>query len=278
MMNNPRFKKMLESFRFFDVQHAKLLENNSIDNKVYEILINHFISYINYFDLSDEEIFDKQMEFLNEYKLHLREFEKTNKLPCQNKVNSTKNRLDYDIPLLCSTFLSYHRYRIFETLNNKINIGHNQSVLVIGVGPGIELAILQDKSDNISAYDTDISAFIKKTFPEFHLSEKHFMYEPDKLYDKIILIELLEHLENPENLLIDAMKSLKSNGRIHFTTAVNIPQFDHLYNFKLNDINIIKWIVKNGFKIESKLDIPHNYPISVNAYNCYYVIKKINDC
>ena len=277
MINNPRFKKILESSRFFDIQYTELLENNTIDNKILGILTDYFVSYISYFNLSDEQISDKHIEFLNEYRLHLREFEKTHKIPYQNKTNSKKERLDYDIPLLCSSFLTYHRYCIFETLYNKINAGLNQSVLVIGVGPGIELAILKDKSKNISAYDTDIAAFIKTTFPEVHFSEKHFVYEPDKLYDKILLIEMLEHLENPGILLTDVMKSLKPHGRIHFTTAVNIPQFDHVYNFELNDKNIENWIAKNDFEIEYKLDIPHNYTIKVNAYNCYYIIKKIND-
>lgn len=277
MVNNPRFKKILDSSRFFDIQYTELLENNNIDNKVLEILTNHFLSYISYIELSDEQISDKHIEFLNEYRLHLREFEKTQKLPYQNKTNSKKKRLDYDIPLLCSSFLTYHRYCIFETLHNKINVGYNQSVLVIGIGPGIELAILKDKSKNIFAYDTDIAAFIKTAFPAVHFSEKHFVYEPDKLFDKILLIELLEHLENPGILLTDVMKSLKPHGRIHFTTAVNIPQFDHVYNFELNDKNIENWIVKNDFEIEYKLDIPHNYTIKVNAYNCYYIIKKIHD-
>ncbi len=277
MVNNPRFKKILESSRFFEIQYTKLLENNTIDNKILGILTDYFVSYISYFNLSDEQISDKHIEFLNEYRLHLREFEKTQKFPYQNKRNSKKERLDYDIPLLCSSFLTYHRYCIFETLYNKINAGLNQSVLVIGVGPGIELAILKDKSEDISAYDTDIAAFIKKTFPEVYFSEKRFVYEPNKLYDKILLIELLEHLGNPGILLTDVMKSLKPHGRIHFTTAVNIPQFDHVYNFELNDKNIENRIAKNDFEIEYKLDIPHNYTIKVNAYNCYYIIKKIHD-
>jgi len=274
MANNPRFTNMLESSRLFEVQHTKLLENNDIDDKVLDLLTSYFVSYIDYFKLTDEFVADKHMEFLNEYKIHLREFEKTGKYPYDEKLNSTKERVDYDIPLLCSTFLSYHRYRIFETLYNKINVNNNESVLVVGVGPGIELAILKDKSKNIFAYDTDIGDFIKTTFPDVHFFEKYFSYEPGKSYDRIMLIELLEHLEDPEFLLTEAMKSLSPDGRIHFTTAVNIPQFDHLYNFELNDKGLEKCIADNGFEIEYKLDLPHNYLVNVAAYNCYYIIKK----
>lgn len=267
---------MLENSRFFDVQYTKLLENYSIDDKVLKILINHFVSYVSYFSLSDEQVSAKHMEFLNEYSLHLREFEKTGKFPYQNKMKTRKKRLDYDIPLLCSTFLSYPRYCIFETLHNKINLGQEQNVLVVGVGPGIELATIKDTAKDTLAYDTDITVFIQKTFPGVRFVKESFVYKPDKLYHRIILMELLEHLQNPGNLLIETMKSLKPEGRIHFTTAVNVPQFDHLYNFALNDKNIEKWLLTNACEIEYKMEIPHNYSIDVKAYTCYYIIKRIN--
>jgi hypothetical protein len=274
MRSNPRFLTLLENSRLFDVLYTKLIENNTIDEKVFEILTNYFVSYITYFNLSDEQIIYIQMKFLNEYNLHLREFEKTRTYPYQNRINPPKDRLDYDISLLCSTFLSYHRYCIFETLYNKMNVGHNQNILVVGIGPGIELAVLEDISDNIYAYDSDIGSFITNTFTKVHFSEKQFCYEPDKLYDKILLIELLEHLENPLHLLTDAMMSLRPDGCIHFTTAVNVPQFDHLYNFELQDKELEKCILNNDFEIEYKLDIPHNYKVNVDAYNCYYIIKR----
>ena len=273
-MISERFPKLLEKFRLFEVQHTKFIENNTINNKLLDILINYFITYITYFDLSDEFVLNKHMEFLIEYQVHLKEFEKTGRYPSQYIDNIKKERIDYDIPLLCSTFLSYPRYHIFETLYDKINIKKNESIGVIGVGSGIELIVLNNWSNNIFAYDLDIGTFIQTTFPDVNFFEKHFSYEPKKSYDKIILIELLEHLEDYENLLIHVMKSLKPNGRIHFTTAVNVPQFDHLYNFELNDKNLESCILNNGFEIEYKLDLPHNYLVNVAAYNCYYIIRR----
>ncbi len=277
MLNNPRFKKLLENYRFFDIHYSKLLENPSIDYKLLGILISNFVSYVNYYNLSDEQIYDKHMFFLNEYNMHLKEFEKTNKYPYQTRVSFRKKRIDYDISLLCSAFLTHHRYCIFKTLYNRINARRDQSVVIIGIGPGIELSILKDKSDNIFAYDTDISKFIRDAYPKVYFFKNDFVHENNKMYDKIVLIELLEHLKDPSNLLTAAMRSLKSNGRIHFTTAVNIPQFDHLYNFELNDSNLEKWILSNNFEIVYKLDIPHNYLINTNTYNCYYIIKRAYD-
>jgi SAM-dependent methyltransferase len=274
LINNPRFNQLLESSRFFDVQFAKLVENNEINFKVLEILIGYFIEFVANFNISNEQVAEKHIDFLSQYKIHLKEFAITKKYPFLENSDLKKARIDYDIVLLCSTFLSYHRYLIFETFYSKINIEDNQDVLVVGVGPGIELAILNGLSKKTVAYDTDIGSFIKQSFPRVQFFEKHFIHEPSKTYDKIVLIEILEHLEVPENLLADCMNSLKPEGRIHFTTAVNIPQFDHLVNFELNDQKVEKFIFKNNFEIELKLDIPHNYPSKVEAYNCYYIIKK----
>jgi SAM-dependent methyltransferase len=272
-----RFNKLLQKSRLFELQHTKLIENNTINEKVLNLLINYFIAYVEYFDLSDELISDKHMEFLNEYKIHLREFEKHGMYPYENNDYSWKKRIDYDIPLLCSTFLAYHRYLIFETLYEKINATDDESILVIGVGCGIELKIVNDKCKNIFAYDLEIGEFIKTAFPSVNFTEKHFCYEPEKSFDKIILIELLEHLEHYKHLLVEVMRALKPSGRIHFTTAVNIPQFDHLHNFELNDKDLESCILNNGFEIEYKLDLPHNYKVNVVAYNCYYIIKKTNN-
>ena len=70
------------------------------------------------------------------------------------------------------------------------------------------------------------------------------------------------------------MNSLIPGSRIHFTTAVNISQFYHLVNFKLNDNDFEEQILKANFEIEFRLEIPHNYPMQVEAYNGYYIINK----
>ena len=70
------------------------------------------------------------------------------------------------------------------------------------------------------------------------------------------------------------MNSLIPGSRIYFTTAVNISQFDHLVNFKLNDNDFEQQILKANFEIEFRLEIPHNYPMQAEAYNGYYIINK----
>ncbi len=52
-----------------------------------------------------------------------------------------------------------------------------------------------------------------------------------KKYDTIFAIELLEHLENPYEIMESFGRSLKKDGRLIITTARNVPQFDHLFNF-----------------------------------------------
>ncbi|MFQ3676004.1 MAG: hypothetical protein SNJ64_05630 [Endomicrobiia bacterium] len=89
-----------------------------------------------------------------------------------------------------------------------------------------------------------------------------------------MLIEILEHLENPQKLLSDAIKSLSSTGFLHFTISVNIPQFDHIINFELNDPRILNWVNESGGEIVYQEEIAHNYQSKTEAYNCYYIVKK----
>lgn len=274
MISEKRLNQFLNTSRLFGFQFQELTENHEVNAAVINILLEHFFAYKNYNGLSDQQISDIHMNFLIEYNKHLNEFAKTGKYPFQHNYTQIKDRLSYDIPLLCSSFLSKQRYTIFETLYNKLNSITGKDILVVGVGPGIELALLNHELNNINAYDLNISTFITDRFHSSKFTKGLFNYTPLKTYDIVLLIEILEHLENPFQLLSDSIKSLSKDGAIHFTTAVNVPQFDHLYNFSVNDETLENFIRENNCKIEYKSAIPHNYKVNIEAFNCYYVIKK----
>ena len=67
---------------------------------------------------------------------------------------------------------------------------------------------------------------------------------------------------------------MKNGSKIICTTAKNIPQFDHLYNFK-SQINFENKIKKIGFKIIFKKIILHNLDLqNIKSDNVFYIIKK----
>jgi 2-polyprenyl-3-methyl-5-hydroxy-6-metoxy-1,4-benzoquinol methylase len=74
-------------------------------------------------------------------------------------------------------------------------------------------------------------------------------------YDAILLIEVLEHLAKPQSLVSQAAKSLTEYGRMFLTTAIDIPQFDHLYNFIPGEI--INMLGSNGLQVDSIVEVCH---------------------
>ncbi|MEO1438388.1 MAG: hypothetical protein AAFV80_22805, partial [Bacteroidota bacterium] len=106
------------------------------------------------------------------------------------------------------------------------------------------------------------------------LSEELFTFTPGVNFDHLYMIELLEHLSDPFSLLSEAMNTISDKGTISFTTAINIPQFDHLYNFEVADKKLEQFIHEKGFHLATKVYIPHENLKGLEAANCYYEIKR----
>jgi len=56
-------------------------------------------------------------------------------------------------------------------------------------------------------------------------------YEPQEKFDLISLAEVIEHLENPTEMLKRARKLLKEDGLLFVSTPLHSPMIDHLYLF-----------------------------------------------
>ena len=63
-------------------------------------------------------------------------------------------------------------------------------------------------------------------------------------YDTIIYLDVIEHIKNYENELINAYKSLKKNGNL----IINVPAFQFLFSQFDKDVDHVKRFYKNEFK------------------------------
>lgn len=68
--------------------------------------------------------------------------------------------------------------------------------------------------------------------------------QKDNAYDTILYLDVLEHIENDENELEIAFKSLKTGGAL----IVNVPAFQHLYSQFDKDIDHFRRYSKNDLK------------------------------
>jgi SAM-dependent methyltransferase len=217
--------------------------------------------------------------FIRSYNKDMKIFVLTGKYPLQTDANrSALGRFEYDIVLLFSCLFSEHRFRIMQLINEQssiVNCG-----LFIGCGPGLEIELVKSSIQKLYAYDLSINDFLLTKHPTVQFKEAYFTGEDDNLrYDSIYLIELLEHLSEPYVLLRQCQNVLSENGKIFLTTATNIPQFDHLYNFEASNQDFEEKIKKMGLSISFMEDIPHQFiTLDIGAKNRFYILKKDRNC
>lgn len=85
----------------------------------------------------------------------------------------------------------------------------------------------------------------------YHLCDI-FQFPAGRQYDMIVAGEVLEHLEDPRQLLAQMRRMLKPGGRVFISTPVNAPTLDHIYLF--NNVQEIRDLLRSaGFTIESEV-------------------------
>jgi len=127
-----------------------------------------------------------------------------------------------------------HRYSTFN--KNKYEshwlafdlIGVNSKVLDIGCATGYFAKELLLKNCEVYGVDIDKDAlkiadkYCKKTALS-NLDQVHSLSFPKKYFDYVIVLDVIEHLAHPENVLIMAKHYLKDGGRI----IISVPNISH---------------------------------------------------
>ena len=258
---------------FFSFQRRNILSKlNARQLKLYNQINKYLEEYLKFYNIGPKKVIGLYKRFLKSYALDCKQFIETNYYPAglTGKINEL-DRMEYDIILIISCLLSFHRFRIIDEISNYKYI--SESSLFIGIGPGLEVFLIKDRFEKFDAYDLEISDFIKNIFNK-NIYEKKFTFKK-RTYKNIFAIEILEHLEKPYELLGELYNSLDKEGIISLTTAKNIPQFDHLYNFE-NENDFLQNIEKIGFQVVYRKLIEHQSSIKeLNANNIFYRLKRI---
>jgi len=90
----------------------------------------------------------------------------------------------------------------------------------------------------------------------------------------VLAIELLEHVEHHEKILQKALHRLTPGGQLICTTATNMPQFDHRYNFV--DLDAFKDSAQAiGFAVREHRTFhePHAFH-RIDSRNYWFVLEK----
>ncbi len=274
-MSKNSIDGLIKSNRIFEMLKEGMDQSIFYDQTLYLKIKTYVETYL--FKEAQNRVAPEQayFKFIRSYNKDMKAFSQSGKYPLEiNPEREILNRYEYNVVLLFSCLFSPHRFRIMQLLDNRTEPVANG--LFIGCGPGLEIELVKNKMKNLYAYDIIIDEFIIEKHPEVIFKQEYFDgTNSEKKYDAIYLIEILEHLSDPYDLLLKTQKSLSNDGQIFLTTATNIPQFDHLYNFNADHIDFESWLAENNFSIDFMEDIPHEtVTMNIEAKNRFYIISQ----
>lgn len=166
-----------------------------------------------------------------------------------------------------SNFLNYNGWELsfFDNAENfrdyQIDLIKNQlhgTVAEIGPGNGSLCDKYNIYCDKVVLFEPSKNLF-KNLEGKFQLNQKieinnnEFSSTSEK-FDCILLMDVIEHIENPKILMKNLYKSLNENGKI----IVNVPAFQHLYSRFDKDVGHYKRYTKKSFLNELSLIKPTN--------------------
>lgn len=178
--------------------------------------------------------------------------------------------MSYMVGLGISQFLWPTHYSMFSFFRESIEeVAESiESYLEIGPGHGLLLehaigscpSLSKISAIDISPTSLELAKSVIKFFNpsqsniEFLLGDVTVMDIADR-FEFITMGEVLEHVEQPETLLIRVRELLATKGRAFISTCANCPAIDHVYQF--NSVEEIRdMIYKSGLKIISDLPLP----------------------
>jgi hypothetical protein len=271
------FEELLKASRKLELEYELATANAPEGGALIMSAAANFLKgYAAFNHISQETALASYIETTRRYMRDIQAFTATGKYPLEiDPKQWNLGRTDYDLFLILTILVTRHRCAIMEELMKTAISGRP---LVIGVGSGIELGFIH-AVDGGDAYDLYINGYARQAYPQWSFHEE--LYHPSsRRYEAIYAIELLEHLSEPYAFIADCHASLTPGGRFVTTTASNVPQFDHRYNF-VSDEDFERQVDALGFELESKRVIPHEYGLMniragnvFSARNVFYVFRK----
>jgi 2-polyprenyl-3-methyl-5-hydroxy-6-metoxy-1,4-benzoquinol methylase len=169
--------------------------------------------------------------------------------------------------ILLSHYLWPHHYRqkeFFEiSFLRDIHRAVDKSFWDIGIGTGFYSRLILEKVPDSVGCGYDISVHSKR-YAEMQVSNfgcrsrytavlRNVIEDPpQEQVSFLISVEVLEHLEDPQNFLGALRRMLKPGGKAFITAAITAPNEDHIYLYN-NSEEVLEQLRKAAFKLEQCL-------------------------
>ena len=265
----PFQKKKIQSF----------LENK--DPSFYEqanVFVSDYEKYLEAQGLQFEFAIDAYLAMCKDMIVCQVSFMKTGKYPTENQsqaffevYNSREVMFGYMVGLGFSQFLWSSHYEMYEHLKAELQLGKQDISSYLEIGPGHGLFLkyaLQNLNANcdfkvidISETSIDMARSLMELDP--HSENKNIEYitgdflefHDNKKFDVIVMGEVLEHVDNPNEMLLKIKDLLAPTGKAFISTCINCPMTDHVFHF--NTVDEVKEILTSaGLQILSERILP----------------------
>ena len=208
-----------------------------------------------------ENMLEERLKFIQEGRYSNSSFEEV-----ERKVYANPEVMTYHMHgLVLAQFLWFDQYQRIKFFIDNLS-GYFQSgkkYLEIGGGHGLyiqeAIKLLPENTHfdlvDISKSSLELAKGILQTDRINYFLKNIFDFSGDDVYDFVTIGEVLEHVEEPLNLLEKIGKHLSEKGVCYLTTPINAPMIDHIYLFNHAD-EIRDLIFKANFEVlEEKLVI-----------------------
>lgn len=137
-----------------------------------------------------------------------------------------------------------------------------------------------DISASSVAMTRDLLRYFGLTDSRIRIIEADFLtFEADRPFSCIVMGEVLEHLERPDQFLVKIAELAGNDTHVYITTAINSPAVDHLYLFRSSE-EVETMMRDCGLAVTDKVCLPHAGTTLEEAYeralsvNVAYVARK----
>jgi len=260
---NPPQRKFLEySVKTLDCENQALFTSYIQFQMNEELTIQQLATAYNLFLKS---ILKEQMFFQRKKHYRHSSYKDVNSAIYQNSEYMQK----YMIGLGLSTFLWPNHRLIHKWFIEKIPKEKNGTYLEIGPGHGYFFLSAMKLSQYNSFLGIDISPTsiemtrkiilynAKNSKKDYLLiNEDFFEISLNQAYDAIVMGEVLEHVECPENFLMKIESTANCDAFIFITTVINAAAIEHIYLFRTVE-DIQNLVNRSGLKIKDMLVLPY---------------------
>ena len=242
LQNANHATKLLQNLELLDNQYQQTA--NAFFNKYQDYLLatNKTIDYgVHCYLHMIDDMLEQRFNFIRTGQYSNTSFEDV-----ENRVYGNPEIMDYHMHgLVLAQFLWFDQYdRILFFTDNfkKYNLNAN-SYLEIGGGHGLYIneavklmpEIAQFDMVDISQSSLNLAQGILNTDKINYYLKNIFDFDATQKYDFITMGEVLEHVEQPLELLQKAAELLNQDGVFYITTPINAPMIDHIYLFNNED-------------------------------------------